>query len=91
MQINLIPVLQWHLLTTRMRRQTPLSLLDRLRTKGFGVLKEVLSNWKPWIPPQNGQVIFGCGRNCSDIMLAQSCGLTLYGMPYAGLPARRMP
>jgi len=53
-----------------MHWQTPLSLLDRLRTKGFGVLKEVLSNWKPWIPPQNGQVSFRCCRTCSDTMLA---------------------
>ena len=36
--------------------QTPLSLLRRLRENGLKVLKEVLSNWKPWIPPQGKQV-----------------------------------
>ena len=40
--------------------QTPLSLLDRLQSKGFGVLKEVLSDWQPWIPPQSRQVPLSC-------------------------------
>jgi len=35
--------------------QTPLSLLRRLRENGLKVLKEVLANWKPWIPPKGKQ------------------------------------
>lgn len=35
--------------------QTPLSLQKRLQENGMKVLKEVLSNWKPWIPPQSRQ------------------------------------
>lgn len=35
--------------------ETPLSLLKRQQESGLKVLKEVLSNWKPWIPPKSDQ------------------------------------
>ena len=38
--------------------QTPLALLDRVRKNGGKEIKNVLSDWKFWIPTKKGQVCF---------------------------------
>lgn len=41
--------------------QTPLALLDRVRKNGGKEIRNVMSDWKFWIPTKNGQVTSLCG------------------------------
>ena len=71
--------------------QTPLSLLERLRTKGFGVLTGVLRDWKPWIPPESRQVtaILSLPSRLQFTRSVQARP-SLAGCACAGLPAGRV-
>jgi hypothetical protein len=40
--------------------QTPLALLDRVRKNGGKEIRNVMSNWKFWIPTKKGQVTRLC-------------------------------
>lgn len=43
--------LAWYLLL-----QTPLALLDRVKKNGGKEIRNVMSDWKFWIPTKKGQV-----------------------------------
>lgn len=40
-----------------LRLQTPLALLDRLKKNGGKEIRDVMNDWKFWIPTKKGQVI----------------------------------
>lgn len=53
------------------RLQTPLALLDRVKKNGGKEIRDVMSDWKFWIPTKKGQVTISSTLFASAICNSQ--------------------